>query len=177
MITLIFDHNFYKDLYEEFLEERKTFQRFLFYANILGYGSLLIYLILLVSIKKIDLRFVALDLFSIYTRFSVIFLYKYYEIPNVCSNLFSSDEKLALYSYKTINAHRKEILGCLWKNIFGLGYDRSLLGAESDKITYILSNREESVDWKRAGIFYLIKYIIVTILLTIYITYISLLYF
>ena len=173
MITLIFDHNYYKDLYSEFLEERKTFHKFLLWANILGYGSLIIYLILLVTLKKIDLRFVALDLFSIYTRFSIIVLYKYFEIPCVCSNLFSDDEKLVLYSYKTINAHRKEILGCLWINLFGLGYDRNLLGAEADKIVYILSNRE-SIAWKKVGILYLIKYIFITIALSIYITYISL---
>lgn len=160
-------------MYKDFLSERRRFKRFLFWANILGYGSLLLYIVLLIFKKNIDLRFVALDLFSIYTRFSILILDKYYQIPTICRNLLSNNEKLTLYSYKTINAHRKEILGCLWYNLYGLGYDRELLGAKFDKIQYILLDREESVNWKRIGIYYLIKYIILTISLGIFIVYIS----
>lgn len=173
MIFLIFDYDYYGDLYHEFLLERKRFHTFLFWANLLGYGSLIIYILLLIFIKNVDLRFVALDFFSIYTRFSILVLDKYYEVPNICTNLFSSDEKLVTYSYKTINSHRKEILGCLWINVFGLGYDRELLKAKADKIQYILLSRKESIDWKKIGILYLIKYIIVTLSLAIFITYIS----
>jgi hypothetical protein len=173
MISLIFDHNYYKDLYGEYKKERETFENFLLLANILGYGSLLIYIALLIFLKTVDLRFVALDLFSIYTRFSIIILHKYYEVPSICTNLFSEDEKLVTYSYKTINAHRKEILGCLWINLFGLGYDRTLLDAKADKIQHILSERSET-NWKNIGFFYLIKYCFVTIFLLIFIIYISL---
>ena len=174
MISLIFDYNYYKDLYGEYKKERETFENFLFIANILGYGSLLLYIALLIFLKNVDLRFVALDLFSIYTRFSIIILHKYYEVPSICNNLLSDDEKLVTYSYKTINAHRKEILGCLWINIFGLGYDRTLLDAKSDKIQLLLSERSET-NWKNIGFFYLIKYCFVTIILSIFIIYISLL--
>lgn len=174
MVCLIFDFDFYEDLYKDFLLERERFKKFLFWANLLGYGSLVLYIILLIFKKNIDLRFVALDLFSIYTRFSILILDKYYQIPNVCRNLLSGDDKLTLYSYKTINAHRKEILGCLWYNLYGLGYDRELLDAKCDKIQFILLNLPESVNWKKIGFYYLIKYIIVTITLGIFITYISL---
>ena len=37
MISLIFDYNYYKDLYGEYKKERETFENFLFIANILGY--------------------------------------------------------------------------------------------------------------------------------------------
>lgn len=173
MITLVFDYDYYEDLYHEFIRERKQFQTLLFWANILGYGSLILYIILLIFKKNIDLRFVALDFFSIYTRISILILDKYYEVPRLCKNLFSDDEKLVIYSYKTINSHRKEILGCLWFNIFGLGYDRELLGAKIEKIQETLINHTDTINWEKIGPFYFLKYIFITTTLGIYILYIS----
>ncbi|MDX1957598.1 MAG: hypothetical protein SFU98_03440 [Leptospiraceae bacterium] len=152
-IALIIDYEYYEDLYENYLRERKIFSNLHLFGNIIGYGSFFIYLFLIIVVGNLSLKFIALDFFSIFTRVSVIVLWKYFEVPNLVSNLLSHEEKLVIYSYKTINSHREEILGCFFKNIYGLGYDRTLLNIGLEDLQRQIIELDR-FDWKKFGSIY-----------------------
>jgi hypothetical protein len=144
---------FSRDLYDEFLKERKTYYFWLISLNMLGYTCFFTYLILLFLLHKTNPKYLFLDFYSLYTRLSVLVLYKYFEIPNIVLDLFSKP-RISANSMYTIENHREEILGTLFKNLYGYAYDRNLLYSSKEEIMYYVQIRQR-LNWKLLGKFYL----------------------
>ena len=145
--------NFSRDLYDEFLKERKIYYIWIFSLNILGYSCFCSYLILLFMFHLTNPKYLFLDIYSLYTRLSVLVLYKYFEIPNIVLNLFSQS-RISIHSMYTIENHREEILGTLFKNLYGYTYDRNLIYSSKEEIIHYVQNKQR-LNWKLLGKIYL----------------------
>lgn len=147
------------NLLENYRKERKFFGLI---SGFLGYGAtalLIVYVLILIFMKSIPLKYSAIPYYIIYCRLSAMVMAKYYEIPEIV--LMLNAEKQNAETFQCISENREEILHPMFKRMFGIGYDRSYLNLDADSILK-LTDLENRSDWKKIGKFYFFFFLAVT---------------
>ena len=147
------------NLLENYRKERSFFGLI---SGILGYGAtalLIIYILILIFMKNIPLKYSAIPYYIIYCRLSAMVMAKYYEIPEIV--LMLNKDRDRTEPFKFISENREEILHPKFKKMFGIGYDRSYLDADAESILKI-TDLENRSDWKKIGRFYFFFFLAVT---------------
>lgn len=147
------------NLLENFRKERRIHGLI---SGILGYGTtvlLIIYILILIFMKNIPLKYSAIPYYIIFCRLSAMVMAKYYEIPEIV--LMLNSEKQSQGPFQCISENREEILHPMFKKMFGLGYDRSYLDLDAENILKV-TDLENRSDWKKIGRFYFFFFLAVT---------------
>ncbi len=169
MFSLHYSYKFF-DQFAEFLLEKRIYKIWIYSLNILGYGCFFYYIFLLFFQNNLKPIYLLLDLYSLYTRLSVLIVYKIFQIPNILLHLLKKDS-IANNSKKTIEKHRAEILDPFFKNIYGYSYDRNLIYLPMSEIREIVfSFQQNRINWKKIGKVYLGIHIILTLVFFIFIS-------
>ena len=153
-----------ESIYRNFIAERKKFRILKLILSFFGYLCLFSYLYIIFFTKNHEVRFIFLGVLSVYARLSGFVLNKYFEVPEIFQNLFSTNENISDIHYRIIDSRRKEILSPLLKNIYGMIYPKELMSADKNKIMDILKQIEH-YDWRKIGNLYLLKFVIVVSLM------------
>lgn len=169
MFSLHYSYKFF-DRYSEFLLEKRINTIWIYSLNFLGYGCFFYYIYLLVFQDNLNPIYLLLDLYSLYTRLSVLIVFKIFQVPNILLHLLEKNS-IANDAKKTIEKHRAEILDSFFKNIYGYSYDRNLIYLSMTEIKEIVfSFQQNRINWKKIGKVYLGIHIILTLTFFIFIS-------
>ena len=150
------------NLKEEFEKEQK---RYKFQANALrtwGYSNLILFLILLFSIKGLGNEFYLLNLYAILSNISVFLIFSYYKIPTLFRNLLSPNDTIVEESYQIIDSNREVYVRHLLFELDGKNLSESKLGLNLVELRDLINEYLET-DWKKVGRIYFSFYFIITI--------------
>lgn len=157
---------FHSNRFLEYLNERKLYYFYSTCLNILGYGCFFAYLSILILKTNPNPEYLLLDVFSLITRLSLFIVFKFFEIPNIVLEI--KDKNFSYTAMKTIESNREIILGTMFKNFFGYGYDRNLVYQSKEELIQFL-NSKERWNWKKIGKIYFILHTLLTPIFFIYI--------
>ena len=130
-----------------------------FYLKWLGNISLLAFILIIIFVKDIHIKYSILTYYSILCRLGGMLVFKYYEIPTLLHEFAQDKEEY----FEIIHANRSEILKAFFKNIYGLGFDRNLLDINSEELKKLILGLERK-NWKKAGKFFSIFFIFMTLI-------------
>lgn len=123
----------------------------------LGNFSLLAFVLVMVFMKDIHIKYSILTYYSILCRIAGMMIFKYYEIPTIVHEFARGNDD----AYKIIEYNRDEILKRMFRSIYGLGYDRSLINLGKDELRIHIIELERK-NWKRYGIYFSFFFFIMT---------------
>jgi hypothetical protein len=138
-----------EDLFLAYKKERRLYLQISFVLKWMGNLSLLAFISILVFMKDIPIQYSILTYYSILCRVGGMVCLKYFEIPNLVSEFASG--KVAAYS--VIHTHRHIVLKELFKSLYGLGFDRTLLDIHQPDLLNLLQGLERR-NWKKFGILF-----------------------
>ncbi len=107
--------------------------------------------------KDIHIKYSILTYYSILCRVGGIMIFKYFEVPNLVHDFAHGNDNL----YPLIHDNKDRILKDLFKSLYGLGFDRSLLDISPEELKKHILELERR-DWKKYGKIYLVFFAIMT---------------
>lgn len=120
----------------------------------LGNFSLLSFILIIIFMKDIHIKYSILTYYSILCRVAGMMIFKYYEIPTVIHEFANGKDEY----YDLIDNNREEILKEMFKSIYGLGYNRDLIFLGRDELKAHILDLERK-NWKKYGVYFSIFYL------------------
>ena len=142
---------------QEYDKERLIYARISLFAKLLGYSALSSFILIMIFMKDIHIKYSILTYYSILCRVGGIMIFKYYEVPNLVHDFANGNDDL----YPVIHENKDRILKDLFKSLYGLGFDRTLLEISPEDLKKHIKELERR-DWKKYGKIYLGFFILMT---------------
>ncbi len=142
---------------QDYNKERIIYNRISLFVKLLGYSALSSFILIMVFMKDIHIKYSILTYYSILCRVGGIMIFKYFEVPNLIHEFAHGNEAL----YSVIHENKDRILKDLFKSLYGLGFDRTLLDISPEDLKKHIVELERR-DWKKYGKIYLVFFICMT---------------
>jgi predicted neutral ceramidase superfamily lipid hydrolase len=147
----------------EFILENRYYKSSVFFLRFWSYLHLIIFLVILFSVKKANPKFYLLNVYALYTSLSIFIIYQYYKIPKIFSLFLNSEstQKKELFEY--FQLHKEVILKTYLQDKLARNYSDELLNLNQTELEELLRKENSEINWKLIGKIYFLIYILLSI--------------
>ena len=147
----------------EFLKENKYYKYSILFLRVWSYIHLIIFLVILFSIKRANPKFYLLNVYALYSSLSIFIIYQYYKLPKIFILFLNSNSSKKEELFKFFQTHKEVILKIFFQDKFAKNYTDDLLNLSQTELEEYLVKENSKTNWKLIGKIYFVIYFIISI--------------